>query len=206
MAAAFNYRPKFIDIRASKRATEEARPLQPGERACDHMGCARAGECRAPKGRERLNEYWWFCAEHAADYNRRWNFFAGMSEDDLREFERQAWVGHRPTWAFKAGRGDREAAAFRAFQAGRMRDRFGVFEGGKTGPDFEPRPRHNRTQLLALEVLGLEQTADAAAIRNRYAELVKRYHPDSNGGDRSAEERLNKVIKAYQLLKHGGLV
>jgi curved DNA-binding protein CbpA len=61
-------------------------------------------------------------------------------------------------------------------------------------------------QALALETLGLEQDAEPAAIRARYADLVKRLHPDSNGGDRSYETQLMKVIRAYQTLKSAGVV
>ena len=57
-----------------------------------------------------------------------------------------------------------------------------------------------------MEALSLEETADGAAIRARYAELVKRWHPDSNGGDRGAEANLQRVLNAYQTLKAGGLV
>jgi len=202
MAAAFNYRPKFVDIRVNKPEPGR-RARAPEERACDQVGCQRAGEHRAPKSRDRLEDYWWFCAEHAAEYNRRWNFFAGMDSEELTAFEQAEWVGHRPTWAFRAGRGSREWAAFRS---GKVRDRFGVFEGGREGPAMEPRARRiGRTQALALEALGLDERADAAAVRNRYAELVKRYHPDSNGGDRTQEELLNRVLRAYQVLKQAGM-
>ena len=206
MAAAFNYRPKFVDIRVSKpgpRAKTRAREEQaPETRACDHLGCDRAGACRAPKARDRLEEFWWFCPEHAAEYNRKWNFFAGMDEEELSAFEDAAWVGHRPTWAFRAGRGSREYAAFRA---GRLRDRFGVFEGGREEAREAPARRIGRTQALVLQAMGLEENADPAMVRNRYAELVKRYHPDSNGGDRAQEELLNRVLRAYQVLKQAGM-
>lgn len=206
MAAAFNYRPKFVDIRVKKPASGK-RAQQPEPSACAYTGCERLGECRAPKSRDRMGEFWLFCPEHASEYNNRWNFFQGMDDDELAAFEQSEWVGHRPTWAFRAGRGAREAAAFRAFQAGKVRDRFGVLHGGKAGPDFEPRrPRIGRVQALAFEIFGLEDSADKSAVRIRYAELVKRYHPDSNGGDRTAEAHLHKVIRAYQVLKAAGFV
>jgi hypothetical protein len=203
MAPAFNYRPKFVDIRVKKPASKQRAQMQePG--MCAHTGCERIGECRAPKSRDRMGEFWLFCPEHASEYNNRWNYFQGMDEAELAAFEQSEWVGHRPTWAFRAGRGAREAAAF---QAGKVRDRFGVLHGGKAGPDFEPRrPRIGRVQKLAFEVLGLEDSADKSAVRIRYAELVKRYHPDSNGGDRTAEAHLHKVIRAYQVLKAAGFV
>ncbi len=56
----------------------------------------------------------------------------------------------------------------------------------------------------ALDTLGLDGTASLNEIKARYKELVKRHHPDANGGDRSAEERLRKVIQAYDYLRKSG--
>jgi hypothetical protein len=204
MPGAFHYRPKFVDIRVRKPQAE-SQPRQPGERACDHVNCTRAGVCKAPKSRDRVGDYWWFCQEHASDYNRRWNYFEGMSTEEYTEFARAEEVGHRPTWTFRPGSGDRESAVRRAFNASVRRDRFGLFRGGKDPAQAERR-RLSRLEELALQALNLDEEADAPAIRARYAELVKRYHPDSNGGDRTTEPLLDKVVKAYQVLKQGGHV
>lgn len=208
MSGAFQYRPKYVDIRVCKPGAETIERT-PKERACDHVGCTLAGEHRAPKGRERVNEFWWFCSAHAADYNRRWNYFSGMSDSELADFQRQAEIGHRPTWTFRGGRGDRLSAAMRGHQAGRRSDPFGMF--GAAGTEAAPaearaRRRLTRLQAIALETLSLAETAEGAEIRARYAELVKRWHPDSNGGDRGAETQLQRVVQAYQTLKAGGLV
>jgi curved DNA-binding protein CbpA len=200
MATAFKYRPKFVDIRVNKPAPDDA-PRAPKERACDQIGCACAGLHRAPKSRERANEYWWFCAAHAAEYNRRWNYFDGMSAGEYAAFAREAEIGHRPTWTFQASRLDREAAVHRKFNAFRA----------ERGPGGEPnrpaprRPRTSRLAMLALEALGLKDDASPSMIRAKYADLVKRYHPDSNGGDRSYEQLLIKVVRAYQTLKSAGM-
>ncbi|MGE0045564.1 MAG: J domain-containing protein [Hyphomonadaceae bacterium] len=207
MASAFHYRPKFVDIRVKKpdpaRASVETEP-----RACDHIGCTRPGEHRAPKSREQANQYWWFCQQHASDYNRRWNYFEGMSDAEYEAFSKDAEGGHRPTWSFRADKTDRLSAAMRRFRDGKAAaDHFGLF--GKDNVVRErPAARRReltRLQVLALEVLMLEEDAEPAAVRARYAEMVKRYHPDSNGGDRSSEAQLIRVIRAYQTLKSAGL-
>ncbi|MBS0385499.1 MAG: J domain-containing protein [Proteobacteria bacterium] len=204
MSTAFEYRPKYVDIRVKPDAGSARR--EPHERACDHVGCLRAGLHRAPKGRDNANQYWHFCVEHAADYNRRWNYFAGMSDGEFKDYLAREEVGHRPTWTFRSGRLDRFSAAMRGARVGRRSDPFGLFGSGDPAA---PRPharRLTRLQALALEALSLDEGADAGAIRARYADLVKRWHPDSNGGDRSAEANLQRVLKAYQTLKAGGLV
>ena len=89
MPGAFQYKPKFVDIRVRPPSEDDAsetdvNALKPGERACDHPGCGRAATARAPKARDMLNEHYWFCQPHAAEYNRNWNFFAGLPEAEVR--------------------------------------------------------------------------------------------------------------------------
>jgi hypothetical protein len=217
MARAFQYKPKFVDIRVRPPTAEEAAQvdadvytLKPGERPCDHGGCRLAATARAPKSRDMMNEHYWFCQAHAAEYNRNWNFFAGMSEAEVRQRQAQSASGDRPTWEFKAGRYSREAAAKGAAGGGSakgFRDPFNLFGGGSAKPAAPERERRRMGKLErnALADLDLEDDAQAPAIRARYIELVKRCHPDSNGGDRSAEHKLQRVIKAYQMLRKAGM-
>ena len=218
MAGAFQYKPKFVDIRVrppspedDARVEDDVFALKPGQRACDHAGCRVAATARAPKSRDMLNEHYWFCQPHAAEYNRNWNFFAGMSEGEVRARQAQSAGGDRPTWEFKAGRFSREAAAASAgFAHGKgYRDPFNLFGqgGGAQRPANEPERRKlGKMERNALADLDLEDSADGPKIRARYIELVKRCHPDSNGGDRSAEHKLQRVIKAYQVLRKAKMI
>jgi hypothetical protein len=211
MSGAFQYKPKFVDIRVRPpKPGEEAAAqadvftLKPGERVCDYEGCRRAGQARAPKHRDIPNEHYWFCQQHAAEYNKSWNFFAGMSEAEQRAFRDDALTGHRPTWSFKADARSREAAAFAAkmgtANARPGWDPFGMFKSGRTAP--RPEARHmGKMERGALADLDLADDAAPDAIRARYHELLKRLHPDANGGDRSTEDKLQRVIKAYKTLK-----
>jgi curved DNA-binding protein CbpA len=205
MVDTFHYRPRFVDIRVNKPAPDAVERAD-GERACDQIGCRFAGVHRAPKARGRDHEHWWFCTAHAAEYNRRWNYFEGMNDAELRAYEEAERAGHRPTWTFRTGRLDQFSGALRNFRRGQRSDPFGMFNAD--GAPEAPGPRHRRLgrlQILALETLGLDERASGETVRARYADLVKRYHPDSNGGDRSAEAHLHKVIRAYQTLKTSGL-
>ena len=141
MTAAFEYKPKFVDIRVKKRDAGAAEARAPAERACDHVGCSHAGAHRAPKKREHNGEFWWFCLDHASDYNRRWNYFAGMSDAELAAYDRAEAAGHRPTWTFRAARGDRPD------QGARLRDRRGIHRALR-GPAREARPLHLERRLL----------------------------------------------------------
>jgi len=203
MSGAFQYRPKFRDIRVKPPGKEEART---GEQTCEWAGCVRKGECRAPKSPEDLKRFYWFCAEHAAKYNRSWDFFDGMSEGEIKAFQESGYYGHRPTWDFKNGsrRGDAASRASRDWTT-IFSDPHGLFGGAKPGQP-QPQPRRlTKLQKKSLEEMGLSEAASATDIRQRYRELVKRLHPDANAGDRSLEDRLQIVIRAYETLKTTGL-
>ncbi|HXV00523.1 MAG TPA: J domain-containing protein [Caulobacteraceae bacterium] len=209
MAAQFQYKPRFVDIRVRPPAADEdardddVTALKPGERACDHPGCRAPAATRAPKSRDLLGEHYWFCQPHAAEYNRSWNFFAGLSEEQIAaRISEDSVTGGRPTWPFKASNRSRESAAARGF----FRDPFGLFAGGAAARERTARERGlGRLELQALADLDLEPGVEGPAIRVRYAELVKRCHPDANGGDRSAEHKLQRVIRAYKTLRKAKL-
>ena len=222
MSGDFQYRPKFVDMRvrppkANDEGThkEDVHALKPGERACEWPGCSVAGSARAPKSREMMDQHYWFCQPHAAEYNRNWDFFAGMSEGEVAKAQAARLTGERPTWEFKASRMSREAAAFAAKMgggangkgAGAYADPLGVFGSVEAQRASKPVTRQlGKLERRALEEMDLDEMADKAAVRVRYLELVKRFHPDSNGGDRSTEQKLGRVLRAYKTLKAAKLV
>ena len=212
MSSAFQYKPKFVDIRVrppkkgEAEAERDVHALKPGERACDHAGCRAPATTRAPKSREMLDQHYWFCQPHAAEYNKSWNFFAGMSDAQVAEAQAARAHGDRPTWQFRASRFSREAASMAAKRGEGMADPLGVL-GKRKKRDVETPVRHlGRLERAALVNLDLDEDADAAKIRARYTELLKRLHPDANGGDRSTEDRLQRVIRAYKTLQKAKLV
>jgi hypothetical protein len=221
MPASFEYKPRFKDMRIKPLKPGEAEAeadvlrLKPGEKPCDHPDCRKAATARAPKSRERLNDFYEFCQPHAAEYNKAWNFYAGMNEAQIRAAkENEAMTGGRPTWDMKASKNSREAAAFAAKMgtantagAGSWRDSFGLF--GRKGDQTPQSPTEDRRvgkiEGGALRDLDLEPGATKEEIKAAYHALLKRCHPDHNGGDRGAEAKLVRVIKAYKTLKKAGL-
>jgi hypothetical protein len=212
MPGAFQYKPKFVDIRVrppkpeEEAAAQSASALEDGKRPCDHPGCRRAAQTRAPKSRDLMNEHYWFCTEHAAEYNRSWDFFAGMTEGQIRAWQAGTTTGERPTWSFQASRRSREAMAARGSTERAFADPFGLFAAARRRAEQAAHERKlGKLERNALVDLDLDATASAPAIRARYIELVKRCHPDANGGDRSAEHKLQRVIKAYQALRKANM-
>jgi curved DNA-binding protein CbpA len=181
----------------------------PRLRACQMKGCSLEGTHRAPKGRHAEGEYFWFCLDHVRDYNKSYNYFSGMNDAAIQAYQKEAIIGHRPTWRMGVNAKDAEAVS----PGGRAKfgwtkdatDPFRLFgEGFQTrGPDPKRRQVHNM-QAKAFETLGLDATASASEIKARYKLLVKRHHPDANGGDRSLEDRLREIIQAYNYLKSVG--
>ena len=180
-----------------KAATTVKEPQQP---PCAHPGCTKPGVHRAPMGRDREGQFFCFCVDHVREYNATYNYFDGMSDDAVAKFQKEALVGHRPTWdmGVKNGSGTREAGApprgGEDLGANRQRWHRGV-------PQAAQPPRYSTATMKALAVLELDDKATGDSVKVRYKALVKRFHPDSNGGDRSSEERLREIIRAYNYLK-----
>jgi hypothetical protein len=171
--------------------------------ACEHPGCTATGEFRAPRhpgGQrgDRPPEWRWLCLDHVRAFNSGYNYFSGMSTDEIEAAQRPFAGWERETRAFAHTGADRpprwsdfsdplDAIGARFRQAApRQRD------------DGKPLSGDNRRDLATL---GLDPNADRKALRTRYSELVRRYHPDRNGGDRSHEAKLQEVIGAYTRLK-----
>lgn len=175
---------------------------RPALRRCDCPDCAEEGHYRAPKGRDRLREYYWFCLEHVREYNRRWDFFAGMNEREIELHRRRDTVWERPSWPL----GTRTLGGL-GFDPRKVRDFFELFEEerqAERGRAERPAPR-GTAEERALAVFDLDGPATLVEIKARYKVLVKRHHPDIHGGDKAAEERLKVINQAYTTLKNSVL-
>lgn len=170
------------------------------EARCQHPDCGEPGLYRAPKSRARLHEYYWFCLAHVRAYNSAWDYCAGFKEADFEAQARAQACWERPTWRLGSWQSARLDAAMAGFA-----EAFGIEEGAEAGDNRSGRrqeqPPGAATDDKALAVLGLAPTATRAEIKARYKRLVKRYHPDANGGDRQAEERLKVINQAYSTLR-----
>ena len=187
-----------------RRQTRFHGRVGPGTECCALPGCAEPGEFRSPDphgrgpGFDGPGAWRWLCLDHVRAFNAGYNYFSGKSAEEIaaeqtpyggwdretRAFSANPHTG--PRWSDFADPLDAIAARFRA-------------------PASEPLRADGRPlsagERKALKTLGLGHDADRRALRTRYAELVRRYHPDRNGGDRSHERALTDTIAAYQLLK-----
>ena len=170
-------------------------------RPCAEPGCREEGAFRVPQSRQELNKHLWFCLPHARAHNESWDYFQGMSEREIESFRNDAVTGHRPTWPL----GKRAARLHSSLNNFEFDSTFGGEERAEPHAPRRPKRQVTRLQLTAFDTLQLEPSATLSEIKARYKELVKRFHPDANGGDRGAEERLKQVIKAYGVLRASGL-
>jgi DnaJ-domain-containing protein 1 len=153
------------------------------------------GEYRAPKSRQHLNDYWWFCLEHVRAYNATWDYYKGMSPGQIEAQLRADTSWQRPSWPL-----GRLGSASVWDEA--LRDPLDLLAAGRvkrgTHRDAEQTPPELREPLATL---GLSWPTTLDAVKTRYKELAKRHHPDANGGDRAAEERLKTINLAYATLR-----
>lgn len=181
--------------------------VQSNGRICNAPGCDEPGEFRAPglrkPGFDGPGDYRWFCLDHVRQFNAGYDFFAGMTPDEIlkaqspisgweretRAFRPDAGIDAAPRWADFAD--PLEAIAQRA--RARRADHAQAAEAARRGISPEDRK--------AFETLHLDFDADRRALRTRYSELVRKFHPDRNGGDRQYEGRLQQVVEAYNQLK-----
>lgn len=192
--------PLFDRIRVKPNKDRRRKTEGP---CCEWADCKEKATHRAPKGRGREKDYWRFCLQHVREYNQSYNYFAGMNDAAVLAYQKDAITGHRPTWKMGTGKGGTRAG-FNAFD--NRADPFGLFgESVRAEQEAraETRPVRN-AERKALDTLGLEPGATAVQVKMRFKELVKRHHPDVNGGDRSTEDRLVEIIQSYNYLKSVG--
>jgi hypothetical protein len=206
----------FDSIRVgSKRARTEPTREERHPR-CQWKGCAEAGNHRAPRGRGKDGQYYAFCLEHVRQYNAAYNYFDGMNDTEVQDFQKDAMTGHRPTWkvgvnaAAPGSPSPKTSAENGSATAGlRTMDPHGFFaRRARAAREQAPESRRQLKPLekKSLQALNLASESTREEIKARFKELVKVYHPDANGGDARSGDKLREIIQAYNYLKQAGLV
>src|SRR6201985_2005614 len=200
---------KFFDsirIKPTKAGARKQALARDEAVTCQWPDCKERGSHRAPKGRDNSREYWHFCLDHVREYNQSYNFFSGMNADAVARYQKDALTGHRPTWKMGANGSPGKGKGPADFDG--AADPFSVFSElngrWRPGPGAEAKAETRKifnAERKALQVMGLGPEATLQDVKLKYKALVKQHHPDANGGDRSTEDRLIEIIKAYNYLK-----
>ena len=173
---------------------------------CDWPGCHSDGDHRAPKSRDQIREYRWFCLEHVRIYNRSWNYYEGMSDEQVDLLVRSDTTWNRPTWPLGEPRnGAPQENLGAAFDPGfeNLDDPFGFFTAEtsfKPAANMAPKASLSAVERKALATLNLDVSVTITELKARYKLLVKRYHPDVTGGDKKSEERFKQINEAYETI------
>lgn len=156
---------------------------------CHVDGCRAPGEYKAPKSRDALHDYKWFCLEHIREHNQQWDFFAGLEPDAIEYFVKDAVTGHRPTWS----RENKMRDSYRMLQDA-------LYEFLNDAKPARPTPPLNARMRKALATMEIDYPYTAKSLKVKYREMVKKYHPDMNKGDKASEETFKTITAAYHHL------
>lgn len=196
----------FDSIRINK-SRKKPGTTKPVDTSCQWQDCNKPGTHKAPLGRDREGQYLNLCIDHVREHNKSYNYFSGLGDDAIAKFQKDALTGHRPTWTMGVNKesdkaplsdGDPRAAIADRIISRSMR-RTGQISG-KGGPVRKLKALEKK----AFDDMSMPHSSTSDELKARYKALVKRHHPDSNGGDRTTERRLQEIIKSYKILKQGG--
>ncbi|MEL6509804.1 MAG: DnaJ domain-containing protein [Pseudomonadota bacterium] len=168
-------------------------------RICDKPGCQEAGKYRAPKSPDSLDDFFWFCKDHVREYNLKWNFFDGTSDEAFNEQMDKDRVWERETKPF--GKQTDEQRAWARLGVNDAHEVLGANATRNPGKSITGTRKLPPTERRAIEILEAKDHWTKAEIRKSYKALIKILHPDMNGGDRSDEEKLQEVVWAWDQIK-----
>ncbi|MDF0600114.1 DnaJ domain-containing protein [Psychromarinibacter sp. C21-152] len=173
--------------------------FETSQRECEHPGCREAGQYRAPRSPDHLDEYLWFCKEHVREYNLKWNFFNGTTEEEFQEQIDNDRVWGRSTKPFSKSPDEQRAwARLGIDDPHQVLGENATRNPGKSVTGTRKLPP---TERRALDILEAKDHWTKTEIRKAYKSLIKVLHPDMNGGDRSDEDRLQEVVWAWDQIK-----
>lgn len=199
--------PFGFDMRVSSAKKKNPRgkrgmsgAFETSTRQCEHPGCTEHGKYRAPRSPDHLDEYLWFCRDHVREYNTRWNFFNGQTEDEFNDRIDQDKVWGRDTKPFSSAE-QRAWARLGVDDPHQVLGDNATRNPGRSAEGAASTKRLPPTERRALEILEAKDHWSKTEVRKAYKALIKVLHPDMNGGDRSQEEQLAEVVWAWDQIK-----
>ena len=166
---------------------------------CDNPDCKKIGEYKAPKSRSQLNTYYFFCLMHIKEYNKSWDFYRGLSIDQIELSMRKDIVWDRPSWPLK-GNPNNTMEQLNDLLA----NDFSLFEKEKEIRDFLKNKlideNLSNIESNSVEVLGLKMPISVDEIKKKYKKLVKIFHPDVNANNKESEKKFKEITEAYKIL------
>ena len=165
------------------------------ENICEWENCKESGEFKAPVEKDNSKNFKWLCKEHIKLFNKNWNYFEGMTQNEIENFLKSDITWHRPTQQF--GSSDN---FFNILWNNTLDDKFKIYKDDKLF-NLKKRKKLSEKDKDAFKIMELELTADWSMIQKKFKTLVKKFHPDKNSGNKKYEDKLKKITLAYSHLK-----
>ena len=162
---------------------------------CEWSNCKESGEFKAPIEKDNSKKYRWLCKEHIRLFNKNWNYFDGMGQDEIEDFLKSDLTWHRPTQKFASSDN-----FFNVLWNNALNDKFTFFKQEKKHSNFT-NGKLSEKDKDAFKIMGLELNTEWPIIQKKFKTLVKKFHPDRNAGNKEFEDRLKKITLAYSHLK-----
>ena len=168
-------------------------------RKCDVVKCNEIGSYKAPKSRVDLNQYYFFCLKHIKEYNKSWDFYKGLSVDQIELSMRNDTIWDRPTWPI----GSNPTNLFSQINSF-INEQYSVFDDEEKFDKFFQNKNLDKnltkSENKAIEILGLSLPLNLDKIKKKYKKLVKIFHPDVNGNNKLAENKFKEISESYRIL------
>ena len=161
---------------------------------CEWINCREAGDFRAPTEKDNSRNFKWLCEEHIKLFNKKWNYFEGMSQDEIQDFLKSDLTWHRPTQKFGSTNN-----YFDILWNNTLNDKFKIFK--EEQPNGKTQRKLCEKDKDAFRIMDLEIGADWTTIQKKFKTLVKKFHPDKHSGSKKYEDKLKKITMAYSHLK-----
>ena len=161
---------------------------------CEWDKCSKTAMYKAPAEKDNSRKFRLFCLEHIKIFNKNWNYFSDMNENEIEYFIKSDLTWHKPTKSFGSSEN-----FFNILWGNALEDKFNIFKNSNH-KDFK-KTNLSEKDRYALEILGLKYETKWSDIQKKFKTLVKKYHPDKNHGSKKYEDLLKKITLAYSQLK-----
>ena len=163
---------------------------------CDWNNCKELGEYKAPVERDNSKKFRMLCLKHVKEFNKNWNYFSGMNDNQIMNFLKSDMTWHKPTQSFSSSDN-----FFKVLWNNTLKDEF---DSKKLKSDFNHMRqfKFDNKDIKAFEILGLSVGMKWIKIQKKFKTLVKKFHPDMNLGNKKYEDKLKMITLAYTQLKN----
>ena len=162
---------------------------------CEWENCMEIGNYKAPMEKDNSKNYKWLCVEHIKLFNKSWDYFDGMNQNEIEIFLKSDMTWHRPTQKF--GSSDN---FFNILWNNALNDKFNFFKHEKNTHSLNEK-KLSEKDIDAFKIMGLELNESWPIIQKKFKTLVKKFHPDKNSGNKQFEDKLKKITLAYSHLR-----